>query len=101
MPNHLIPADPTIRQRLETMLVERGMFPLQAQAVMDAVIADPASEPMNGRWTDTSSGYPTSLLAVIWISVERHTLAWIDANLPLAWFRPMFTGELNGKDSNA
>ena len=79
-----------IIEKFEAMLVENGMFPEQAKAVMQEVVTDEASAPMSGRWTDDVDGYPPELFAVIWFSVKEHALAWIDANLPKAWFRSMF-----------
>ena len=80
----------TVRQRLENQLFNMGMFPAQASAVMDRVVADKATESMQGRWEESADEYPTPLYTVLWISVTDHALEWIDKNAPLAWYRPLF-----------
>lgn len=83
----------TIKGEMVRMLQERGMFRNQAEEVIALVIADPTSESMAKRWNDNVSGYPAALLRVLWLSVQSYAVIWIDANLPQAWFRPMFAEE--------
>jgi hypothetical protein len=80
----------TFRQLAEQYCVDRGMFPDQAAAVISAVISDPGSAAMADRWNEDIAGYPVQMMAVIALNINRHALAWIDANLPHAFFRPMF-----------
>jgi hypothetical protein len=80
----------TFRQWSEKYCVNRGMFPDQAAAVIAAVISDPVSAAMADRWNDDTSVYPVQMMAVIALNIDRHALAWIDTNLPHAFFRPMF-----------
>jgi hypothetical protein len=81
----------TIRQWAERYLYERGMFPDQAKAVVDAVEAD--NEPMKGRWNHATDGYPHPLLAVLTFAIDAAAVEWIDANLPRAWYRSIFAHE--------
>lgn len=81
----------TFEQKLTKMLSERGMFEEQCIAVMEQVKADKVNESMATRWEDAADDYPAIMLTVLWLSVKDHALAYIDANLPLAWFRPLFT----------
>lgn len=83
----------TIEQRMLTNLFEQGLFEDQAAAIMELVKVAPENEAMKHRWQDDASDYPPQLLAVAWFSVKRHTLEYIDANCPNAWFRPLFTSE--------
>jgi len=78
----------TIREKMEQMLFEHGMFESQAKEVMDKVEKEEVE--MKGRWDDEETDYPTPMINVAWIAVKHHALEWIDANLPKAWYRPMF-----------
>jgi len=80
----------TIEEKLNSMLVENGMFDSQAAAVIERVKADEANEPMASRWKDDISDYPPQLLAVLWLTVRRIALAYIEETCPLVWFKPMF-----------
>ncbi len=80
----------TIRQKLEDYLYQRGMFPNQAKAVVDALISN-SDKSMEGRWDDEVEGYPPSLLAVLGMGLQHEALRWIDANCPQAWYRSLFT----------
>lgn len=80
----------TFEEKLTQMLFERGMFKDQAAQVVDAVKADPANEAMAGRWSEEVDAYPDVILKLAWMSTLVHALAWIDANVPAAWYRPMF-----------
>ena len=81
----------TIKEYLSKALEDRGMFPHQAVEVVAGVVE--ATTEMAGRWDDDTEGYPPQMLAVLWYSVDRAALKWIDENLPKAWFRPMFVKE--------
>lgn len=80
----------TLEEKLRQLLVEHGLFESQADAVIQSVKADDANEAMLGRWGDAVDDYPPQMLAMLWLSTKRHALSYIDANLPLAWFRPLF-----------
>ena len=83
----------TIEGKIKQMLEDNGMFPQQAQAVIDMAKARPDLFPdMERRWADRAEDYPTSLIAVLWLGIKGLAVEWIDANLPKAWYRPMFTG---------
>lgn len=81
----------TIREHLEKSCFERGMFPEQAKAVVDALAADEVSEPMEGRWDDPVEAYPPGMLRILEMGVDSAAVEWIDANCPGAWFRTLFT----------
>jgi hypothetical protein len=86
----------TFEQWARKELVANGMFESQADAVLSAVKADSDNKAMD-RWTDDIEGYPSSMLAVVWLMVSTTALAWIDANMPRAWYRPMFLPEAERK----
>ena len=70
-----------------------GITHTDAVMILDAVIASPENASMVGRWEDSIDVYPPSMLAVLTVSVNRHAVAWIDANCPEAWCRPLFAGD--------
>ena len=80
----------TIEENLIEMLVNDGMDDAQAKQVMERVKADKINDAM---WSHDIEDYPESLLDLLWLSTKGHALEWIDANLPLAWFRPMFASD--------
>ena len=85
----------TIEDKIKEMLVSKGMWDNQADAVLAQMKVDDENgfvHPMKGWWTDDVEGYPNSLLAVLFVTADRVALQWIDENKPKAWFRPMFAG---------
>jgi hypothetical protein len=72
-------------------LVSHGMFEEQANKVLDRCRQDEILKPMGGRWNDTVDGYPPQMKAVVLLSVRKVAVDWIDENIPMAWFRGMFT----------
>lgn len=88
----------TIEERCKKHLEECGMFPDQAQAVLDQVTDEDIVQWTQRRSDDLSgyediSGSSKRVMAVILMALSTPTLRWIDANLPKAWYRPMFDPE--------
>jgi hypothetical protein len=81
----------TIESEIKDRLVDNGLFPDDADRVISAMKADEANEAMANRWNDSPEGYPPQIMAIAWLSARHHALSWIDANLPLAWYRSLFT----------
>lgn len=84
----------TIHEFFKSKLIERGFFAAQAEAVLEASKQSPILDSMLLRWDDKTDGYPAQLLTAVWVEVCAQAVIWIDANLPMAWFRPLFA-ELN------
>ena len=82
----------TMREWSIDYLTSNGMFLDQAEATLAICVADKAYEVMTGRWNDSTDGYPAPLLAVMCMALNYSAVQWIDANLPKAWYRPMFDG---------
>ena len=77
-------------------MVNNGMFLANAEKVFEEMEKDEANESMKDRWNDDHEAfYPESMAAVVIMITNLAVVKWIDENLPKAWFRPMFTGELN------
>ncbi|MFT7614325.1 MAG: hypothetical protein ACI9J3_003307 [Parvicellaceae bacterium] len=82
----------TVRGKLEEMLIERGMFDTQAEAVMDLAIPkmDDVVENYNFTWDTDSNEYPQVIYNVLFSTVKETALEWINTNKPQAWYKPMF-----------
>lgn len=80
----------SIKEKLQAELVNHGLWPQEAEAIVAKVEADPANEAMGGRWDDSLDGYPPSIWALVWLSAKTNAVAWIDANKPEHWARAMF-----------
>lgn len=82
----------TVREKLESMLISNGMFESQAKEVIDLSISK-LNDLIQGyriNFDSPSSDYP-DIAYVMWFKeIKPIALKWIDSNIPLAWFRPMF-----------
>ncbi len=82
----------TTREKLEQMLYNMGMFENQAKQVIDEAI--PELEKMAGDYKITferpASEYPEMLFNIWFITVKKVAKIWIEKNIPMAWFKPMF-----------
>jgi len=88
--NSLESSNLTFREWAKAYLTERGFFDRDADSVVEQWIANEVNEPMTGRWNHKVSGYPSMILAIFTLSLNRTAIRWIEANKPLAWFKPMF-----------
>lgn len=74
------------------MLVSNGMFESQAREVM--VVAEPELEALVDNYKinleDSVSSYPQAIYNVLYGVIKPVALRWIDGNIPMAWYRPMF-----------
>lgn len=98
----------TVKQKLTNMLIERGMFESQAEAVMNLALPtlNKQAENVNGTemqdnievpvapyvitWDAPATDYPSVMYALWFASIKPIALKWIDENKPQAWFREMF-----------
>lgn len=80
----------TLTEKMTEQLTQHGIWPQQAVAVIEIAKAAKENEAMASRWNDDIGDYPEIMIRVMWLSVKRHALAYIDAECPQAWFRPMF-----------
>lgn len=48
---------------------------------------------MDGRWSESVSGYPTVLITQLRNDIKECGLIWIEENLPLCCFKPLFMKE--------
>lgn len=80
----------TVRQKLQKMLFERGLFEDQAATIVKATEADLVARKILVKFDDPEDSYPPPMVATLWMSVEREAGKWLDANMPNHWARAMF-----------
>lgn len=80
----------TFKETAIQSMFERGMFREDAEQAFEILKADPANKAMTTRWNEDVSNYPAVLVNILSLSLNRAALAWIDANCPQAWYRPLF-----------
>jgi hypothetical protein len=80
----------TIREKMEQLCVERGLFSGEAKIVVSAYESN-TKEMQNGTMDKNMAGYPVTFVAGVFAGVKFEALRWIDANKPKLWARPMFT----------
>jgi hypothetical protein len=80
------------REKFEEMLTYNGMFPSQAKQVMDEAIPviDNMISDYKFSWDRPCEEYPAIIYNVVYLTVKEVALKWINENIPLAWFKPMF-----------
>lgn len=79
----------TIRDLLYGRLLGSGLFDSQAEAVLQMVY-DEGDKELKTRWHDNYEDYNPIVIDVLWVSVCRNTLKFIDANCPKHWARNFF-----------
>lgn len=82
----------TIKERLEQLCTEHGLWPAEAEKVV-AAQKETLDDDMKRRWNDQIKGYPIQLLAVLFLGTKREALKYIDAEKPKHFARPMFEKE--------
>lgn len=82
----------SIKEFLQTYLVENGLFPDQAKQVVTMTENAEENAAMVGRWDDPVVEYPAPLRAVVIMCARRQAVKWIEDNMPLHWAKPMFEG---------
>jgi hypothetical protein len=79
----------TIEELMIKKMIERGLWLEQAKIVMGEV-KKVSDESMADRWDTAADGYPTTLLAVLWMDVCKQAVVWIDQNKPRHFARSFF-----------
>ena len=82
----------TTIKKLESMLVNNGMFQPQAEEVIK--IAIPKLNELSGgykiTWDRPADEYPQAMYNLMFIAVKPIALKWIEENCPYAWYKDMF-----------
>lgn len=72
----------TIRSKIEETLVNRGLWEDEAKTIVAEAEKEKSLESMQDRWDEDIAGYPSPVLAVVWVSVKHHAVEWLKANKP-------------------
>ena len=82
----------TVREKLQSMLVNKGLSGTQAEEVM--AIAEPELNKLANDYKITfnrpADEYPCVIYTILFMVIRRIALKWIEENMPLAWYKPMF-----------
>lgn len=79
----------TFRDTLFNYLHDNGLSDNQASKIY--VVVYKAMDDMVGRWDDDDvEAYPPIMQNLILLTTKRVAFDWIEENIPLAWFKPMF-----------
>lgn len=82
----------TVTEKIQGKLIENGMFDSQAKEVMLLVVPR-LRKLVSGYGIDLdgqSSAYPDIIHTILFADIKPIALKWIDENIPMAWYRPMF-----------
>lgn len=79
----------TIKETLTGYMTKRGLFPAEADEVVEAYKAREPS--MSQRMGDQTEDYPPEFLTVLLVTIRLGVVDWIDNNKPKHWARSMFT----------
>jgi hypothetical protein len=84
----------TFRELALNHMDERAVWPLSTQeAILTRTINDPSNEAMADRWDDDIEGYPPNFPSIVLYSLRKNAVAWVDENLPEAFWRPLFASD--------
>lgn len=82
----------TVREKLQSMLVIKGMSETQAKEVM--VIAEPELNKLANDYKITfispADEYPSVIYTILFMTIRRIALKWIEENMQVVWYKPMF-----------
>jgi hypothetical protein len=84
----------TTQEKFRQMITSKGMFESQADKVMEEFKVEMAKTMPHYRvtWDRPASEYPDAFYTSAGLLLNQVATKWIDANIPQAWFRPMFAG---------
>ena len=80
----------TFESMMKDYLVSRGMLDSQADAVIANVKALNETAFMSSVWNKNPNNYSVVMTQSIIMVTKLEAIKWIDKNLPLAFYRPMF-----------
>ncbi len=84
----------TITNELTIMLINHGLWPDEADAIMALAMADESLQSMRDRWNDDVSEYPFRVITTTWLLVKRIALDWVNANKPSHFAKMILSGEI-------
>lgn len=81
----------TIRIKLETALVNHGLWPEEATTVIQTLESDENFQMMKGRYDEDETAYPPALFATILFVAKNKAVEWIDTNNPKHFARALLS----------
>ncbi len=82
----------TIKEKLQNMLVSKGMFDSQAKEVIELAIPElnDLCNDYNINFDGCSSTYPNAIYNILFLAIKPIALNWIEEKQPFAWYKPIF-----------
>jgi len=82
----------TVREKVENMLIEQGLFVQQAKKIMDISIPkiNALSDDYTITWDSYWLDYEEEMYNFLFSLVKPEVLKWIDEHCSKAWFRDSF-----------
>jgi hypothetical protein len=81
----------TVEQTLLKYLTDRGMSDNQAKEVLADYLKSIAKDTNYQITLSSDSGaYPQEVYNALFSGLNHQAILWIEKNIPLAWFKPMF-----------
>jgi len=87
----------TIKEKLEDLCIQNGLSPNETKSIIE-VFYKSADNELKSRWNEDAGDYPPAIIGILWYGVKRCALAWIIANKPQHWAKPMFDGTAEAKN---
>lgn len=81
----------TVKDKLLLHLTDKGMSDSQAEIVLTDYLKS-ISQDTNYQISldDVSDAYPKEVYYALYSGLKHEAIQWIEKNVPLAWFKPMF-----------
>ena len=82
----------TVRETLEKLLVDHGLWPNEAHDVFELYMSELAKTDtyMYSNVERAASDYPQPLINLLFLGMKKHVVSYIDACCPEHWARGMF-----------
>lgn len=82
----------TVREKLEHILTEFGLFHQQAEKVMDIAVPkiNEISDDYQIEWDSDWETYEDEMYNFLFSIVKPEVLKWIEEHCPKAWFKENF-----------
>ena len=72
----------TIRKHIEETLVNHGLWPNEAEQVMNHVVELPENVSMRDRWEHDTEDYPPSIVTLAWMSAKETAIEHLKKTNP-------------------
>ncbi len=73
----------TIKNTVKEKLINHGLWPQEADDIVENVILAPENEAMKDLWNDHAEGYPEQITSLAWFSAKLHAIEFLEKNKPM------------------